>query len=600
MGNFFSLEIGKRAIMTSQTALTITGHNIANTNTPGYSRQIGNMVTTSPYHAPSLTGANRVGQLGTGVDIDQILRARDVVTDRQIRYESQYGGYWSELESTFAKLEEIANEPSNNGIRSVVDKFWEAWQDLTAHPESEAVRAVLSERGSAVADTFQHTYKQLFELREDLNAAVRIKVDEVNSIAIQISELNLKITSIKNSGKNPNDLEDKRDLLLDRLSQIVDIDYKHDERDMVNVRIGGRDLIQGTDVNMLDTIRDNEGMHMVVWAVDQTRTRISSGEIGAYLDARGRTNFSSEREPSQFKEIVPNMIAELNAIAKTIITKTNEIHRAGYSLNNQTASPDNANFFNMPSVAEDQFEDWAKFISVNLMIISDPKNIAAASNPTWTAGVQSNFGDGKNALKIAQLKHDMNLENPKIETDDIAVTADADISLSIMYGGKKYNIAITGATYSDEAQRAAAIENAINSNPVLVNAGITVTANGDKIEIASTDVNFRGVTALTINNTSYGDFQNLMIHSVTVDDYWRSVVADLGVDRQEAKRMDENQVLILAELTNKKESMSGVQIDEEGTNIIKFQNAYNAAARLITTVDEMLDVLINRTGVVGR
>ncbi|MDR1160547.1 MAG: flagellar hook-associated protein FlgK [Syntrophomonadaceae bacterium] len=600
--SFFGLEIGKKALMTNQAALTVTGHNIANVDTPGYSRQIAALVTTTPLHAPSLTGNNRIGQVGTGVDVDAIYRVRDALVDRQIRYENQFGGYWDEIQTTLSRMEVIINEPTKEGLREVMDQFWQAWEDLAGSPESTAVRAVLAERGAAVADAFQHTYKQLQTLREDLNLNVKVKTDEINSLGQQIGELNLKILTIKNSGKRPNDLEDKRDLLLDQLSEIVNIDTKFDENGSVNVKIGNRYLVQGMDLYKLDTLRDNEGMYMVVWEADQVRTQITSGQIGAYLDARGRTNLPQEKEPSQYKEILPNMIEELNSLAKTIIIRTNSIHETGFSLNNQTTTADGTGFFAMPADPADQFVNWAEFIQVASAIVNDSKNIAAAAEPTWglvnSVLTQTNAGDGKNALLIAQLKQDLNVAASGVTTGAITVTPDADITFSVVYAGVKNNITVTGATYSDLTGMAAAIQSAVTAaNP---GWGITVGVSGGSLNFASSDGNFNGISDLIVNGSNLGSFQHLMIHSVTADDYWRSVVANLGVERQEAIRMNDNQDIVIAELIDKRDSISGVSIDEEGTNIIKFQNAYNASARFITTIDEMLDVLISRTGVVGR
>ena len=210
MSNFFSLEIGKRSVLMHQTALSVTGHNIANDNTPGYTRQVPDIVTTPPWHSPALVQSGKAGQLGTGVDIAAINRIRDEFVDSQIRHENKAEGYWDAMQNTLAKIEVILNEPTKDGLRGVMDMFWESWQDLSLHPESEAVRAVVVQRGMSLAEAFNHTHRQLVELREDVNAQVKVKVDEVNSIAMQIADLNQQILAVTISGKRPNDLLDKR------------------------------------------------------------------------------------------------------------------------------------------------------------------------------------------------------------------------------------------------------------------------------------------------------------------------------------------------------------------------------------------------------
>ncbi|MDD2586991.1 MAG: flagellar hook-associated protein FlgK [Syntrophomonadaceae bacterium] len=497
---FMGLEMGKRSIMAQQTALDVTGHNLSNANTVGYTRQEANLVTTRPYHTPMLTGNSKVGQLGTGVDVADIRRLRDDFVDGQIRNENKTAGYWDSLENSLAKIEVILNEPSDNGLRGVMDAFWMSWQDLSAHPESEAVRSVVAQRGMALADAINHTDRQLTELKEDLNATVKVKVDEINSIALQLKDLNQQILSIKIAGKQPNDLLDKRDLLIDQLSEIVDVQVSEDNRtSMVTVQLGGRNLVQDVYYNPLDVKSDTEGMHMVTWQDTGVKASISSGELRGVLDARGKT--LDEASPSEYKELIPNLMEQLNILAKTIVVKTNDLHRQGYSLNNHKTYPDGKDFFNMP---DPNIENWAEFMQVSDAIVNDVKNIAAATEPTWENGTKVNFGDGSNALKIAQLKHDLN------------------------------------------------------------------------------------------------DNDDSMIQNITNDDYWRSITAEIGVKSQEAIRMAKNQKVLLSQLESKRQSVSGVALDEEITNMIKFQHAYNASSRYITTIDETLDVIINRMGIVGR
>ena len=845
MSNFFSLEIGKRAILMHQMALSVTGHNMANANTPGYTRQVPNIVTTSPWHAPSVIQSGKAGQLGTGVDITAINRVRDVFVDAQIRNEAKTAGYWTEMQSTMSKLEVILNEPSEDGLRSVMDAFWESWQDLSINAESSALRSVVAQRGMALADTFNHTYRQLVELRQDVNASVAIKVKEINDIAVNLADLNQQILAISVSGKQPNDLLDQRDLLLDELSQMADVKIYNDKDNMVAVQLGDRILVEENHYNTLSTVKDDEGMHMVVWSDTGIRAKIAGGELRGLLDARGRTNNPQEADPSEYREVIPNMIDDLNALAKTLVVKINEIHRGGFSLNNKTAVPDGSDFFVMPDQDPLTLENWAEFMSVNMDIQNDVKNIAAASYRTWDKNSdgeyeKTNFGDGSNALKIAKLKHNLNGYNYAVRTEGLDIVFDESnpayhqpFTLRIGAGGLPVDITLEPpANYKDmqalvddlqakldEAGLAVTVrcegkngtgnelvfcsdssrslevifpdtgisdvrseglqqgEYAVNTevgtsgvdNGMVrllqqylqgsagnifngasvnvdpncqVNASImlevasvntitrqvtynyysheydrdgnytavlpgsftltyggnetsftigSVTFSTDNLDLAKlskgeltvgdkavfnvtaanngipyqeldisynynynepgdcshrfvfngnaldgTDIDLKFYT-LNTNSLSknYGDSYNgtiglstsgalgsrepaaflssyypyagqtedietFMVQHVTTDDFWRSVAADTGVLSQEAERMINNQELLLSELENKKESVSGVSMDEEITNMLKFQHAYNAAARYITTIDEAIDVIVNRMGVVGR
>ncbi len=608
--SLFGLEIGKRSIMAQQIALEVTGHNVANANTPGYTRQLASLQATRPHYTPGLTGDTRAGQMGTGIEVAEIERIRDAFLDAQVRKESKTSGYWEAVYDSLAKIEVILNEPSEEGLRAVMDMFWESWQDLSANPESEAVRAVVAQRGMTLADAFNHTYRQLTELREDVNASIKVKIDEINSIVGQITDLNQQILAINIAGKQPNDLEDKRDLLLDQLSKIIDININSDANGMVIVQMGGRALVQGAEYAPLAAARDSRGMYMVIWQDTGVKARISDGELRGLLDARGKTELSQEDSPSEYKEIIPGLIEKLNTLAKTIIVQTNQLHRGGYSLNNKTAYPDGEDFFNLPE-DPDNFEDWAEFMQVSDSIVNDVKNIAAASYRTWDdSGNKINFGDGANALKIAQLKHYLNNDEYWMKTMGLAVDFNDSnpVSISFEYpAGNVTPISIDPVnSYSDLKEIADAIGEELEAAGLDINVRtdgreLVFYSNNDQIQ----SISFISGGIATVppdtweTGQSVGDTSGMVRH-VTTDDYWRSLAADVGVQSQEAKRMVENQEVLLNQLENKRQSVSGVSLDEEMSNMIKFQHAYNAAARYITVIDEEISVIINRMGLVGR
>lgn len=614
---FLGLEIGRRAIMTQQTALDVTGHNVANANTEGYSRQVAVMVTTPAYHSPALTQNLSVGQIGTGVKVSEIRRLRDGFVDMQVRDETNTTGYWQALQTALDKIEAVINEPSDEGLRGVLDNFWQAWQDLSESPENESVRQVVAQRGMAVADTFHHIYNQLQELREDLNSQVKAKVDELNSYATQIADLNLQIQAITIAGKEPNDLKDRRDLLLDQLAKIVDAKIVYELDGMVTVMVGGTPLVQGITTMKVGLNADTNGIYKVVWDPDPsghpgtsitgdpaddpgyTELHLKSGELLGLLEARGPADHStlgSERN------LVPDLMNRLNLMAKTVVMTTNALHRAGYSLNNTTPYPDGLDFFKQAN--EDNITEWAKYIQVADEIVSDPKNIAAALNRTSDdTGNPVNFGDGANALKIAQLKHTLNRNEYWTASDEIDVTFPDSTqfqgNFTVRYGGVDYEITMSAPAepYQDFQE----VVNAISGQLEAMGLNVGVRAEGKRLVFYSSSDQFQGVTGGTFPASGFSNVAaRTMIQQVTVDDYWRSQVSSVGVISQEATRMVENQEVLLDQLEAKRQATSGVSLDEEMVNMIKFQHAYNAAARYITVIDEAVDVIVNRMGVVGR
>jgi flagellar hook-associated protein FlgK len=714
MNSFMGIEIGKRGVLTTQSALSVTGHNISNASTPGYTRQVANLTTTTPWYTPNLAGGSKSGQYGTGVDVSSIDRIRDQFVDAQLRNETKTAGYWNSLQDTLAKIETVVNEPTDEGLRSVIEKFWKAWEDLSGDAESDSTRTVVAETGQSVAEAFNHAYKQLTELREDVNNTIKVDVDQVNSLAQQIAALNKQIMAITAAGKQPNDLLDQRDYLIDQLSEIAEVSVYNDDNGMISLQLGDRMLVQGVEYNQLDTKPDIKGMYAVVWEDTQALAVINSGEMKGLLDARGKTEF--EKESSRYKEIIPNAIEDLNTMAKTIILKTNEVHRAGWSLNNKRQTPDGTNFFVEPEEPLDSYINWADFMKVNQEIVDDGKNIAAAVEPTWnTSGAKANFGDGNNALAIARLKQSLNStvfaarqqktdnvaraadpvnddvsinfylnydgdqiyvsvtgkydtveeraqaiedaisgkigasrvdvqcegnrivfcsSDPKFEsiddleirqnaatiiptldnveningetqTGDIAFTAGDPITFKFEHAGRIYTVAaVTGYTSLEE--RAKAVQDAINTQlgASLAEPVITVQAYGEKLVFCSNDNKLEKISDFTVgpsgSETNYGDFHVMMVQDATVDDFWSAMVSEIGVKSQEAERMVLNQETLITELENKRQSVSGVSLDEEMTNMIKFQHGFNAASRFITTIDEALNTIINSMGLVGR
>jgi flagellar hook-associated protein 1 FlgK len=657
------MEIAKRGVMVHQTALNITGHNIANVDTEGYSRQVGNIVTNRPWHAPAMNGA-RIGQIGTGVDMQSINRIRDAFIDAQIRHEARTTGYWDMVHQGLTQVESILNEPSDEGLRAVMDQFWSAWQDLTLNAENTSTRAAVAQQGMAVADMFHHMYSQYRALQYDVNETIKVKVDEINTLAQSIADLNYQIKVLEGAGKRPNDLYDSRDLLIDQLSAIIDINASYDESGNLFIQSGGRTLVQGIDTSKLTVKTDANGMHMVIWADSGVRTLIRSGELKGLLDLRGKTALPEEEFVTDYREILPSLIADLNMAAKTIVERTNELHRGGYSLENKTAFPDGTDFFQIPDAAQGAVTNWAQYITVDSAILADPNLIAAAQYATWGLnGEKSNFGDGAMALAIAQLKHDLNSRPTEFVTYPVSLWATPPVN-----GGDTFDIdyvdsagtaqtrsvIVPYGTYNNLAEYAAALEKALQADAALAGEDIKISVRclGDQLVLSSPNGKYRGgsVTSLALgvtgalqrywptittnlkgtvtnpallpatgqpgdiylnetdghlwlwsaNQSVWVDIGNEFVQNATIDDFWRGLVAQVGVDTQEAERMLLNQEVLMTELENKRQSVQGVSLDEEMTFMVKFQHAYNAAARFMTTIDEELDTVINKMGLVGR
>lgn len=263
-------------------------------------------------------------------------------------------------------------------------------------------------------------------------------------------------------------------------------------RSMVSIQMAGRTLVQGTEYSQLTTVTDSQGMYMPVWKDTGVAAVFSGGEMGALLNARGKT--ALEGEPSPYEELVPGMLEKLNSLAKTIIVKTNELHRSGYSLNNKSyadaAYPDGTNFFSEPTEWQDVKGQWADFMQVEDAIVDDPKNIAAAQYRTWDGTASNmapiNFGDGKVALKIAQLKQSLNDHEYALNRVRVDVHSEDPLEFSFNQNGELVTIGVDAPYSYDEdlGKVAAAIQKKLDAQDIPV----SVRCDGNDIIFYSTTI----------------------------------------------------------------------------------------------------------------
>ncbi|MED4905511.1 flagellar hook-associated protein FlgK [Parageobacillus thermoglucosidasius] len=533
LSTFHGLEVAKRGMFTQQAALYVTAHNIANANTPGYSRQRVNFVETEPFPPASMNRPQIPGQMGTGVEAGSIQRIRDSFLDYQYRNEASKLGYWSARSEAIAKMEDIMNEPSEFGLSKAMTQFWESLQDLSANPENEGARAVVRQRGIAVAESFNYLYTSLSQIRDDLGQEIKTGLLEVNSILKQISELNDQIKAVEPNGYLPNDLYDKRDALVDELSKYfqvkvetvpsggnaLDIAEGIYEISLVNqdgstIKIVTKDGYSKLSVDPpVDPVNDptnpdgyvskiqiEDALGNITTIRDSEFGNLASGRIKSLIESYGYGS-----DPNNVKGYYPEMLADLDKMAYSFATMFNAQHREGYDLNNSNG----VDFFEMNVSDNTTGKGAAASIKVSDVIMSDLGKIAASSN-------SGESGNGNNALYLSMIK-------------DVQIT--------------------------------------------------------------------NGSAALPSGS---GTTVSVPITSGTVQTFYQGLVGKIGVDGQQAERMKTNAETLATSVDNKRQSVSSVSLDEEMTNMIKFQHAYNAAARIITAIDEMLDKIINNMGIAGR
>lgn len=486
-GIFNTLNTATKGLLAQQTSLHTTGHNIANANTEGYSRQRVDLQADIAYHFEG------VGQLGTGVKMNSVIRMVDDYVNRQIRQENGSLQKFITKSDVLEQLEIIFNEPSDTGLSFNIEEMFVAWQELSKNPESINSKTIVAEKSKTLADTFNHMMNQIDNLTEETIGQIEKDAFDFNSIIDQIRGLNDQIFNISVKGHIPNDLLDQRDMMLKNLSSIMNFDTKFDSYGRVSISVDGETILNEKTELELSVIKD-----------------IKENEDGTFtlLVSKGGDSLTE-----------PYVISGIENIEDFTIGQP-VFNRIGEDLNLDNLIASNIKSGKIDGNLE------------SLEEIADRKEGLLA------------FGEG-----LAEAI------NKAHEYTDIFIFEDGKLR----------------------------INEEIHKDPSLIVAGENPSSppgDGSRaLEIASLR-NEKGIIGGTSIEGAYND-----------------IVTKVGISRQHAKNMVENQEVLMSQLEQRRESTSGVSIDEEVTNLIKFQTAYDANARVISVLSEMLDVLINRTGV---
>ncbi|MDR1862947.1 MAG: flagellar hook-associated protein FlgK [Treponema sp.] len=626
---FLGIEIGKRAVDAHQQALNVTGHNLSNASTPGYSRQRVEFAPFEPIYLPGLNREETPGQIGQGVVVERIERVRDELLDKRIIAQAGGEGYWGTRDPYVREMGKIYLEPGANSIRDKMDKFWESWQDLSNHPTDNAPRMAVLERGKTLIDGIHERYMSLKRLQDQSEEDIRMTVDNVNDIVRQIAGLNDDIQKIKAQGDNPNDLLDRRDLMVDKLSSLVNVSVDRRDPDEFMVHTGGITLVQGRIGRRFDLERNPEtGYSDVVW--QETRQRLEfrngdhDGSLGALVDLRDHT--------------IRSEIQTLDNMTMNFVGLVNEVHRGAYGINGITGQDffteypfvtnvngnydrdgdgeyDSSYIFRVSGV--NPLESRAQVGLEGVITLSAADGMRRVSYyPTDTVADIITRINNSGAEVTARLNRDGVLTmkgtpseaNPGVNPDFVIRHIEDSGQFLVGYAGLLNASGGEGAFDWAGADGVAALRSGstgwevapiahpsgwIEVNPALVRDPGSVAAGfGENGRPANPGNGEAALAVAAIRDTEVmvGQFR-------TFDDYFADSVGRIGLLGEQSARALETQNLVMKDLRETRQSISGVNIDEELGNLIKYQHGYAAAARFITTVNSMLDTIINRMGV---
>jgi len=608
---FTGLEIGRRGVQAHQHAINVTGHNLNNAATPGFSRQ--------RVFMPHLNRAETAGQIGQGVVVERIERARDELLDRRIVAQASSQGFWSARDPYIRMMERLYMEPGTNSVRSQMDSFWDAWQELATFPADTAPRTAVIERGRTLIDGIHNRYHGLKGLQEQANAEIEMTVDRLNDITRRIASLNGDILRSQAMGDMPNDLMDRRDLLVDQLASIIDISIENRGQNEFKIHTSGHILVQGDAARQFELRRglDDTGYSHIFWQDTGQNMRFNRGSLGALLEMRDHT--------------IAQEIRILDNMTMNFVDLVNEIHRDGYGLNGATG----VNFFSefpfVPNVygnfdrsGDGEFDSSFIYringqhaldirampglegmitlsgalgdVQVPYFATDTVADILGRINNSGAEVVASLNRDGRLSLKATSAESvDGVRVNPDFVIRHVSDTGHFLTGYAGLLGddgvfdwGTAYAVANLREGASFAVAPISHPSGWIEVNPALVRDPLSVASgfgeNGRPANPGNGDA-AQAIASIRNNPVMVGRLS-------TFDDYFADAVGRIGLLGEQSERALAMETQSMRHLEEVRQSISGVNIDEELTNMIRFMQGYQAAARFVTTINQMLDVLM--------
>ncbi len=560
MGLFDALGIGMRGLNIAQTQIDVTGQNISNANTEGYSRKRVDLQAAT-------INSEVYGQQGIGVEISTIARVRDEFLDRQTWEQMGEKGFTTEINSAYTRLEDILKEPTETGLAAQMNKFWASWQDLANSPANLSSREAVKSSALVLSDSMHSAFKEIEAFGLSMNSPLDQKAKTVNDLTGQIYLLNEKIIGVEASkGQVANESRDQRDLVVRKISELIDIQTIEDKNGGMTITSGGNLLVGASEVLKIGTYGVDRTLSD---GTQTTELRLKflasgkafeprSGSLRGIMDARSKVL-------NAYKE-------QLNKLAKALVTQVNGVHIEGYTLNKATG----VYFF-------DPTKTTAGTMVLSDSVLADSANIAAAAGGKIIDLAALPLSVPLAASPVLDLSAiSSNYQNLVQGGVKLTMTSGAANGMVLEEGaGKDYVVdyekgTITFLNYA----RYAALDT------VSVKFGYNTTGFSGNGNGGNAAALAKVRLAKSLNNDADGS------PTQSIGDFYSAVIGRMGIEKNENKARKETREFLIAQMDSEQGSISGVSLDEEMTNMIKFENSYKASAKYIQTVSQMLEILM--------
>jgi flagellar hook-associated protein 1 FlgK len=579
------LDIATSALAAQQYCLDVTAHNIANVNTEGYSRQI-----------PTLEGKQAVLDqgviLGRGVETEQVTRSVDQFIENKLMQEKSNLSSSQEMEKYIQVLEGIFSENSEASISTMLSDYWNLWNDISNNPSGSSERIALYEHSMLMSEQFKSLGPDLNQIQTDITNAVTVGVERINQITSEIAQINVEIVGMEVNNV-ANDLRDKRNVLVSELNEYLDIKtFEQSNNSLTIIAVRGCTLVQG-DCNYELEMGGSNG-DRVKWQdsggnyVDITNY-ITNGKLGGLLDLRDK--------------IISKYELDLDAMAKEFIWSVNQQHSQGVGLEGFSTVTGTYAVTNTGEElgTQDSGLDYYEKISdgnFNLWVYDSSGAVVGGSANV----IPIDADTGGTTLSSLRDYINNNVSNVTASiTTDRKLKIDADSGYTFAFSDDTSNVlAALGINtfFSGSTAGGISVNSTIVANKNHIAAARIDTATGEFASgdndnaLAITDLQYTSMdisqwTCDRINGNTEGSI------TTTIEDYYHSMVGSIGIVSSSISRDRDFNEMMVNELNTLRNSISAVSLDEEMTSLIKYQHAYQAAAKLITITDEMLNTLIS-------
>ena len=620
-GLFTSLNTAALGMYTQQMAISVVSHNIANANTPGFSRQRPVIVSTSPLPMQTLTQTNMPISFGTGSKIKDVERIRDSFLDLQYRQANSKLGFWDKVNTQFQYIQQLISIPGENGLRTYYDNFWKAAQQVATTPTSIGAKSEFVQSAKALVEKAQGIYTSFEDMKGDYTHQIETEANNLNSILKGVADLNVKIRESSVLGNHSNDLLDKRDLLLDKLSRETDFSVTTLKDGEISLTIRGNNVLSGQKYVPIKFQKVNGDPNKAFLSANNIPLNFKSGKIGSLFHLRD--------------EVVGKYEKTLNGLILNLSDKVNTILKQSYDQNGNpgqplfrfntvpgqptalfkisSSNPPNGYAYDPSKKISDIFSGVTGDISLNvnganvkLNASDDSFNSLISKVNSARVGLELSHSPRGNLVIRATDSSNYDLlrhseQNEKDNPIKISGISNGGKALLLAMGFKMDGDSVDLEHYLSDTQNSLVVPFKDPTMHVEINSAVASDPTRVATDFSPTFLPDSSVGMVTPTGAQNSEGMQMIVdlksidknNTQSMDTFFGTLVSNMGVEGQSASAMYENTNSLVNQIELDKKQVSSVSINDEMSQMLLYQNAYTASARVVSTVNSMIQTLVD-------